>query len=60
MDDTATVPLVNKPAAAKALDEAGLALFTLTANARDFYALGYPVMEERRGGSDWRTSPITL
>jgi predicted nucleotidyltransferase len=60
MDETATVPLVNKPAAAKALDEAGQALFTLTANARDFYTLGYPVTEERRGGSDWRTSPITL
>lgn len=54
------VPVITKPAAAKELPEADRAIFELTAKARDFYVLGYDAIEERRGGTDWRTSPATL
>lgn len=54
------VPLVNKPAAARHLEGKAGEIFELTANARDLYVLGYEASGERRGGSDWRTSPITL
>ncbi len=54
------IPVITKPAAAKDLPDADRAVFELTANARDFYVLGYDVMEERRGGSDWRTTPAMV
>ena len=54
------VPLLTKPAAAKELAGPAAEVFRLTADARDFYVLGYAAAEERRGGSDWRTSPVTV
>lgn len=54
------LPVITKPAAAKELDGTARDIFELTAAARDFYVLGYDVIGERRGGSDWRTSPATL
>jgi predicted nucleotidyltransferase len=60
MDGICTVPIINKPAAAKELEGSAGEIFTLTADARDFYVLGYQAVGERRGGTDWRTSPVTL
>jgi len=57
---TAEIPIVVKPAYVKELDENCRRIFTLTADARDFYVLGYDAMEERRGGTDWRATPVTL
>ena len=54
------LPLITKPAAAKELDGEARRIFELTADARDFYVLGYEAAQERRCGSDWRTSPATL
>ena len=54
------LPVITKPAAAKELPAQELAVFELTANARDLYVLGYDVMSERRGGSDWRTTPAMV
>ena len=54
------LPLITKPAAAKDLSGEAREIFELTANARDFYVLGYESAEQRRCGSDWRTSPATL
>lgn len=54
------LPVITKPAAARELPPADRAIFELTASARDFYVLGYDVINERRGGSDWRTTPATL
>ena len=54
------LPLITKPAAAKTLDGEARTIFEKTADARDFYVLGFEAMDERRGGSDWRTSPATL
>ena len=53
-------PVITKPAAAKEYGEEVLGIFELTASARDFYVLGYDLISERRGGSDWRTSPVTV
>ncbi len=53
------LPIVNKPAGIKTLREPAAEIFALTANARDFYVLGYSAAAERAGGSDWRTSPVT-
>ena len=54
------LPIVTKPAAVKELDRACYELFTLGARAHDLYVLGYRAAEERRGGGDWRTSPVIL
>ena len=58
--DSAVVPIINKPAGARTLPGEALELFTLTADARDFYVLGFAAMGERKGGSDWRSTPVTL
>lgn len=60
MSGKSRLPIVNKPAGAKQLEGEAADIFRLTADARDFYVLGYPAVSERRGGSDWRTSPATL
>ena len=60
MGEKSTVPIVTKPAAARELPEEARQIFELTAAARDFYVLGYEAAEERKCGSDWRTSPVTL
>ncbi len=60
MGKTSTVPLLNKPATARKLEGPAGEIFRLTADARDLYVLGYEASEERRGGSDWRTSPVIL
>ncbi len=54
------LPVITKPAAARTLCPADREIFELTANARDFYVLGYDVIGERKGGSDWRTSPAMI
>lgn len=53
-------PIVTKPASVRELSAQAQDVFALTAAARDFYVLGYEAAEERRGGSDWRTSPVTV
>ena len=54
------VPIVTKPAAVKDLTADAVEIFALTAAARDFYVLGFESPEERRGGSDWRSGPVTV
>ncbi len=54
------LPLLTKPAAVRELPENCRALFSLGADAHDFYVLGYPNAAERRPGDDWRTSPAML
>lgn len=60
MGEKSQVPVINKPAAARELPEPARRIFRLTADARDLYVLGYEAAEERKGGSDWRASPVTL
>lgn len=54
------LPLITKPAAGNLLDGPARTIFEKTADARDLYVLGFEAVEERRGGSDWRTTPATL
>lgn len=56
----AKMPVVTKPAAVRGLDGECQHIFTLTADARDFYVLGYEFPEARRGGSDWRAGPAAV
>ena len=58
--DSATVPIVTKPASVKSLDARSAALFTLSAAAHDFYTLAYPDPACRRPGEDWRRSPVMV
>lgn len=51
------VPVITKPASVKTLDSECRELFELCSDARDLYVLGYTAKAERRGGTDWRTSP---
>lgn len=54
------IPVVTKPAFARSFPPEARAIFELTANARELYVLGYRNETERRGGSDWRTTPAIL
>ena len=58
--EKSAVPIINKPASARELEDSAREIFTLTADARDLYVLGYEAAAERKAGSDWRTSPVTL
>ena len=55
---SASIPILTKPAAVRELSADCEALFTLGAQAHDFYVLGCPSREERRPGGDWRASPV--
>lgn len=60
MDERCTLPVITKPAAVRNLSEDAAVLFEKTADAHDFYVLGYRAREERRCGGDWRRSPFLL
>ena len=57
---SALLPILTKPAAVRELPEPCERLFTLGAQAHDFYVLGCPAAPERRPGGDWRASPVML
>ena len=54
------LPILTKPAAVRELPADCLRVFELGANAHDLWALGCPAAEERRGGGDWRASPVII
>lgn len=54
------VPIITKPADAHNLSSRAESIFTLGADAHDFYVLGHRAREERRGGADWRTGPAVI
>ncbi len=56
----AGLPIVTKPAAAKLLPEKAREIFELEARAGDIYALMYAGPDQRRGGTEWTTSPVVL
>lgn len=60
MDGKAAVPVITKPAAANDIGGDVQKIFTLTANARDFYALGYEAIGARSGGADWKSGPAMI
>jgi len=58
--DRGALPILTKPAAVRELSSDCRRLFALGAEAHDLYALAYPSPGERRGGGDWRQSPLIL
>ncbi len=60
MDGKSAVPLLTKPAAVSGLGDEARRVFTRTADARDFYVLGYEGIAARNGGTDWRSGPAML
>ena len=60
MRETASEPVITKPSEARRLDARASRVFTLAADAADFYALGFSDPESRRGGMDWKSGPVIL
>lgn len=58
--DKSRIPVLTKPASVRTMSDEALKLFELCSDAHDFYVLGYSALSERRGGDDWRHSPIIL
>ena len=56
----ATLPVITKPADGRKLGGEVARLLELEAAATDFYNLGYKAPELRRGGAEWRISPVSL
>jgi predicted nucleotidyltransferase len=54
------LPVITKPAEAKALAGPARAIFQKEAAATDFYALSYPAPKNRSGGAEWTISPRVL
>lgn len=54
------LPIITKPASAHELKGEAGRIFELTASARDLYVLGYNAVEQRDGGSDWRSNPVII
>ena len=51
------IPVVTKPAVIRQLGGRAEALFALGASAHDLYTLSFLAIEDKKGGSDWRTGP---
>ena len=60
MRKTASLPVITKPVAVRALDARAQRVFGLEADAADLYALAFSAKEARRGGQEWRRGPIML
>ena len=58
MRETASAPVLTKPAAVRRMDEHAQALFALEARAADLYALAYPDLSAAGGGSIWKEGPV--
>lgn len=60
MRETASVPILTKPADVRQLGPEAQALFTLEARATDLYTLAYPDLSAAGGGQEWREGPVIL
>jgi len=54
------IPLLTKPASVRNLGPDCEKLFSLGASAHDLFVLGFAAKEERKGGSDWKSTPKIL
>ena len=54
------IPLITKPAAAKALEGHAAQVFEREVAATDFYVLSYQNSKYRLGGQEWRNGPIVI
>lgn len=60
MCKTATLPVIVKPADARAVSPAARRLMELEARATDLYALAYPDLRQSTPGDEWRAGPVIL
>lgn len=60
MSHRSRIPIITKPAEIKSCSDDCRRIFAVCSAAHDFYVLGSDAIEERKGGSDWRTSPKML
>ena len=58
MRETASVPVLTKPADVRRLGPEARKLFEMEARAADLYALAYPDLTAAVGGSLWREGPV--
>ena len=56
----AKLPIITKPASVQRLDGRCAEVFNNESAATDFYVLAYPDENERRGGGEWRKSPLVV
>lgn len=54
------IPILNKPSAINGLNYECREVFELTSRAHDLYVMAYSAKLERRGRSDYRTSPVII
>ena len=54
------IPLISKPASVRFLSADCTKLFAIGAAAHDLFVLGYGAQEHKKGGADWKTSPIIV
>ena len=60
MRETASLPVLTKPADVRLLPEPAQRLFALEAQATDLYTLAYPNLTAAHGGAEWREGPVIL
>ena len=58
IESRSLIPLITKSAMGRKLPREAREVFELNARARDLFVLGCPTQAERRGGSDWRLTPV--
>jgi len=60
MRETATLPVLTKPADVRRLPPEARELFALEVRAADLYTLAYPRLAAAEGGGEWREGPAIL
>ena len=58
MRETASVPVLTKPADVRQLGPAARKLFDLEVRATDLYTLAYPALSAAGGGTEWKEGPV--
>ena len=60
MRETATLPVLVKPADVRELSASGQRLMDMEARATNLYALAYPDLRQSEGGGEWKTGPVIV
>ena len=60
MRETASLPVLTKPADVRLTGEAACRAFAQEVRATDLYTLAYPVLSAAQGGAEWKEGPVIL
>jgi len=58
--DNDNIPLISKPSSVRSISADCTKLFANGAAAHDLFVLGYADSAQKKGGMDWKTSPIIV